>query len=423
MAGSEWMAVIAVLLCAVAVLPGTLGVLMLTHKLAADASGARFIYGQSKWVLVTSAVLLLAAIYQTLTGGGISALVLVAIVAYGGILVFGFFMHTSLMFQPVREPVFIGLGEAIQQFGPDEEVVGVIDQAGKPHAFIARLARRPHVVYQPKGEAPFIMTHCILAHSSMSYALAGEFSAPDISISAVLANNMVFYDKSSRCSVIQIENKARDEDMLLQTVPTVTVKLSTWQALYPESKVWVRAKEWRDFFYLKLLARADVIDPSSPVMVYALQNPKDERLPMKSLVLGLRHGVQNRAYPVALFTQAPLINDRLGDKDLLLISAFDHDYIQVFDRAIAPDTTLVFKPSSVPGRFVDTLTESEWTPQGHCASGHYAGRQLQAFAHYNKMFWYVWADFFPGTDIYSQPPANPARQQQTTPGSLAAAGG
>lgn len=403
MAGLEWMAMSAVLLCAVAVLPGTLGVLMLTHKLAADASGARFIYGQSAWVFAISATLLAAAIYGAATGGGLSAVLLVSVAAYGGIGVFGFFMHTSLLFRPVREPTFISLDAALERFSPDEEVVGVIDRHGKPHAFVTHLARRPHVVYQPEGEAPFIMTHCILAHSSMSYALEGKFSAPDISISAVLANNMVFYDKSSRCSVIQIQNKARDEDWSLQTVSTVMVKLATWKSLYPESKVWVRPNEWRDFFYLKLLARADVIDPASPVKVYALQNPQDERLPMKSLVLGLRNGTDTRAYPVSLFAQTPLINDRLGDRNLLLTAAFDDDYIQVFDREIEPGTTLTFDLSSTPGWFVDTQTGSEWAPHGQCTRGHYAGRQLRPFAHYNKIFWYVWADFFPETDVYSQP--------------------
>jgi len=402
MAGFEWLAVVAVLLCAVAVLPGTLGVLMLTHKLAADASGARFIYGRSAWVLAVSVFLLAAAIYSSEIRDGFSVFMLTTIVMYCGILIFGFFMHTSLMFKPVRKPVFISMEEALKRFGPDEEVVGVIDQSGKPHAFVARLARRPHVVYQSEGDAPFIMTHCILAHSSMSYALEGEFSAPDISISAVLANNMVFYDKSSRCSVIQIENKARDEDMSLQTVSTVTVSLATWQSLYPESRVWVRPREWRDIFYLKLLSRADVIDPASPVMVYALQNPLDERLPMKSLVLGVRSGAENRTYPVSVFAQAPLINDHLGDTALLLLAAFDDDYIQVFDRQVEPGTTLTFKSSSRPGWFVDTDTDSEWSPQGQCMAGHYAGHQLRPFAHYNKMFWYVWADFFPGTDIYSQ---------------------
>jgi len=408
MAVSEWLAIVAVLLCALAVLPGTLGVLMFTHKLAADASGARFIYGLSGWVLAVSAVLLVAAIYPAVSADSFSLVLLGAIAAYGSVLVFGFFMHTSLMFKPVRKPTFVSLDAAIKRFSPDEEVVGVIDQNGKPHAFVARLARRPHVVYQPEGDAPFIMTHCILAHSSMSYALEGSFSAPDISISAVLANNMVFYDKTSRCSVIQIENKTRGENMALQTVSTVTLKISTWQSLYPESRVWVRPREWRDIFYLRLLSRADVIDPASPVKVYALQNPQDDRLSMKSLVLGLRNGDDNRAYPVPLFAQTPLINDQLGDKHLLLVSAFDADYIQVFDREVAPGATLTFKLSSTPGNFVDTHGDSEWSPQGKCISGSYAGRQLQLFPHYNKIFWYVWADFFPATDIYSQPSDEPA---------------
>lgn len=401
MAGSEWMAALAVLLCALAVLPGTLGVLMLTHKLAADAAGARFIYGRSIWVLAVSVLLIALAVYQSLTGDGVSLITLAAIVIYVGILLFGFFMHTSLMFKPVRQPTFVSIDEALQRFGPDEEVVGVIDQQGKPHAFVTRLARRPHVVYQPEGDAPFIMTHCILAHSSMSYALEGEFSAPDISISAVLANNMVFYDKSSRCSVIQIENRARGDGMSLQTVATVNVRLSTWQSLYPESRVWVRPREWRDVFYLKLLSRAEVIDPESPVMVYALQNPADERLPMKSLVLGVRNGVDTKTYPVSVFAQEPVINDRLGDKDLLLIAAFENDYIQVFDRQIESGTSLDFKPASRPGYFIDTQTDSEWSAQGQCITGQYAGRQLRPYPHYNKMFWYVWADFQPGTEIYA----------------------
>ena len=405
------MGISAVLLCAVAVLPGTLGVLMLTHKLAADATGARFIYGQSVWVLVASAVLLIFAIYEATSSGGLSIVMLASIAAYGGILVFGFFMHTALLFRPVREPTFISLDEAMKRFGPDEEVVGVIDQNGKPFAFVARLARRPHVVYQTEGEAPFIMTHCILAHSSMSYALEGDFSNPDISISAVLANNMVFYDRSNRCSVIQIQDKARDEDLVFQTVSTVAVRLATWQSLYPQSRVWVRAKEWRDFFYLKLLARADIIDPTSPVMIYALENPLDERLPMKSMVLGVRNGSDNRAYPISLFDNAPLVNDQLGDRALLLVAAFDNDYIQVFDREIESGTVLTFRPSSTPNQFVDTQTGSEWGPQGQGIEGHYSGRQLQPYAHYNKIFWYVWADFFPETDLCLEVPVSDLSQE------------
>ena len=43
MTGFEIMAIVSALLCALAILPGTLGILMLTNKIAADAAGARLI--------------------------------------------------------------------------------------------------------------------------------------------------------------------------------------------------------------------------------------------------------------------------------------------------------------------------------------------------------------------------------------------
>jgi len=201
------LAIIAVPLIALGVLPGTLGVLMLTNRIAASPAGARYIYSQSGLLIVVALLLLAYAGYQSAMAGTYSILVISSMAAVAILLIYGFLMHAKLLFKPVRKPVFISIDAALEKYGPDEEVVGVIDKTGKPFAFVARLARRPHIVYQTKGEAPFIMTHCILAHSSMSYALEGNFSNPDITITAALANNMVFYEKSSRCSVVQINNR------------------------------------------------------------------------------------------------------------------------------------------------------------------------------------------------------------------------
>ncbi len=400
MTGSESLAIVAVVLGAVAILPGSLGVLMLTHKIAASASGARFVYGQSFWLLMISVIAMAAALFQAVANQSSSLVLWGAVVAYLGVLVFGFFMHVRLNFRPVRKPSFISVDEAIEKFGPAEEVIGVIDDVGTPYAFVARLARRPHIVYQPEGNAPFFITHCILSHSSMAYAMQDKFRQPDIIVTAVLANNMVFYERSNKCAVIQLENGAHDPDLPLMTVPTVMVSLKTWQSLYPDSKVWIRDREWRDTFYLKLLARADVIDPDSPVMVYALQRPLDSRLPMKSYVLGVQIGEENKTYPVSLFDRQQLIEDEIGGRPLLITAANEGDYVQVFDRRIEPGKVLTFKPAGMGDRFIDSETGSEWLPTGQCSSGSYQGRQLQAVPHYNKIFWYVWADFFPGTEIY-----------------------
>ena len=392
------LAIIAVLLTALAVLPGTLGILMLTNRIAASPAGARYIYSQSGALIVIALALLAYAGYRSALAGAYSTAVIGAMVAIALLLIYGFLMHAKMLFRPVREPIFISIEEALEKFGPDEEIVGVVGGDGKPYAFIARLARRPHIVYQTEGDSPFIMTHCILAHSSMSYALEGNFSNPDITITAALANNMVFYEKSSRCSVVQIHNRFEGSNDPLSTVPTVMTSLKTWKNLYPDSPVWMRSVEWRDVFYLKLLARADVIVPSSPVMVYALQHQLDERLPMKSLVLGLLSGDQSRAYPVDVVADRKVMNDQIADMRLAIF-CFD-DLMQVFDRRVDGDAILTFEKSDQDDRFVDVETGSEWSATGACMSGQYEGRQLSAIPHYNKIFWYVWSDYFPGGEIF-----------------------
>ena len=306
-------------------------------------------------------------------------------------------MHAKLLFRPVQNPLFISLDEAIEKYGPDEEVVGVTDNDGKPFAFIARLARRPHIVYQPEGDSPFIMTHCILAHSSMSYALEGDFQKPEITITAALANNMVFYEKSNRCSVVQIHNRLEGRNEPLSTVPTIMTSLRTWQGLYPDSPVWMRPKEWRDTFYLKILARADVIDPSSPVMVYPLQHELDQRLPMKSLVLGVLADGHSRTYPAVVVANQKVINDQLGDTPLAVFCV--DDYMQVFDRRIVGATLTFDRAEHGPG-FVDRESGSEWSATGRCVAGERHGTQLAAIPHYNKIFWFVWSDYFPNCEIY-----------------------
>jgi len=313
-------------------------------------------------------------------------------------------MHAKLLFKPVTKPKYASLDEAIEKFGAAEEDIGVIDRNGNPYAYIARLARRPHIVFQPEGDAPFIMSHCILAHSSMSYALEGNFSDPDVTITAALANNMVFYDKTSRCSVVQLRNRLEGRNDALATLPTIMTSLGSWKKYYAQSPVWTRAMSWRDFFYLRLLSRANVIDPASPVMVYPLQHEQDQRLPMKSLVLGVLEGSLARTYPIAIVTSRKVINDQLGGKSLAIFC--NNDFAQVYDRRIDSATVLSFEWSEQADKFIDRESGSEWSAIGACVGGEHLGRQLAPVAHYNKIFWYVWADYFPNSEVFDNREGN-----------------
>ncbi len=396
MSASEIILVASTALCAVVVLPGTLGILMLTNRMVATPAGARLIYQYSVPLIAVSIVSFIAGLYMT----GLTVFSIVASVVLVGICTFGFLMHAGLMFRPVREPRFTSIERAMEEFGPEEEVVGVLNTDGQPYGFVARLARRPHIVYQPHGDAPFIMTHCILSHSSMAYAATGQFREPDIVITAALANNMVFYEKRNRCSVIQIQNQSRDGALILDTLPTLMMRLGNWQKLFPDSSVWTRAGQWRDTFYLNVLARADVIDPASSTLVYPLQHVADERLPMKSLVAGVNVGAVARAYPLAPLTVETLLVDELGGRSIVVVAAFDGDYVQVFDRKVENGMILGFSPL-IDGQFTDTQTDSTWDLRGQCVAGELKGTQLMPVPHYNKIFWFAWADYYPHTEIYN----------------------
>lgn len=401
MAGSEWLAAVATLMCAISILPGTLGILMWTNRFAAQASGARLIYQRSQLLFALSLLGMIISWVWALRGDTVPPIVIGSSILFAGVLGFGFLMHTRLLFQPVLKPRFISIEQALKEFDGSEEVVGVIDPDNRPWAFIARLARRPHIVHQPEGSAPFMMTHCILSHSSMAYENSGAFNQPEIMITAAIANNMVFYDRKNRCSITQLHNASADGSLSLKTLPTIMMSLTSWALLYPQSSVWIRPKTWRDIFYLKVLSRAEVIDPASPVLIYPLMNGTDDRLSLKQLVLGVEVNGEERAYPMAALGSDTVINDELGATPVLVVTAFDGDYAQVFSREVEPGRVLTFGRKDNTDQFTDQETQSVWSLDGNCTRGTLQGSRLRPIPHYNKIFWFAWADYHPGTDVYT----------------------
>ena len=396
---TDVLALLAAALAALAVLPGSLGVLMLTNRIAATDWGARLISRVAPWVLALAFLPAALAAYRWWRIGDITIWGKLGLAAFLGVLVFGFLMHTRFLFRPVKRPKFLRADEARRRFGDEEEVVGVLDRTGRPWGFIARLARRPHIVVQGSGAAPFMMSHCILAHSSIAYALDEDSRDPDLAITAAIANNLVFYEARKGCSVIQMHNRSRRGDWRLETLPTYSVSLKRWAELFPDSPIWYRDPEWRDQFYLKLLARADVIDPQSPTIVYPLQHPVDRRLPMKALVLGVEADGEAVAYPAALFPGTRLVEDRVGGLPIAIFSDEDGDFVAVYDRRLDGRVlSFAFDPQS--GLWRERETGSGFAVTGEAVDGPLAGRRLRPVAHYNKMFWYVWADFHPGCRVH-----------------------
>ncbi|MDP3072925.1 MAG: DUF3179 domain-containing (seleno)protein [Opitutaceae bacterium] len=394
------LALAAFLLAALAVLPGCLGFLVFTHTLTATPAGAWFVYVAAIPLYALSALLLLAAFILARRRRSRLRWVVLSAVAFGGVSLFGFLMHTGFLFRPVTQPEYVSLDEAIHRFGESEPIVGVLDGEGRPYAYIARLARRPHIVQQPEGDAPFMMSHCILANSSMAYALDPDAPPPHISISSVLANNLIYYDHGTKNTVQQVYNCSLDGRDRLTSLPTVTTTLAAWQTLYPESKVWVRPREWRDTFYLKLLARASVIDQQSPDLVYPLQRPADPRLPLKAYVMGVQSGDESCAYPLDALVRDGVLQDDFAGRPLVFFASSDGEFVQLYSRRVPGDGRVLNFTALPDGSAIrDGETGSRWDVAGRCIAGELRGTRLAPVPHYSRIFWCVWADFSPKSEV------------------------
>jgi len=58
-------------------------------------------------------------------------------------------------------------------------------------------------------------------------------------------------------------------------------------------------------------------------------------------------------------------------------------------------------------------SNSEWTATGACTAGKYQGKKPTLVPHYNKIFWYVWSDYFPDGDIFESRESNTASASGT----------
>jgi len=124
----------------------------------------------------------------------------------------------------------------------------------------------------------------------------------------------------------------------------------------------------------------------------------NEKLPARTLVVGVEAGGKSKAYPVdALAGQNPVL-DRVGDAPVLVLLAEDGKSVRVFDRQLDGRTLEFFqRPDS--RELIDAETGSVWDFTGTATSGALAGKRLARFQPV-KDYWFDWRKYHPDTGVY-----------------------
>jgi hypothetical protein len=125
----------------------------------------------------------------------------------------------------------------------------------------------------------------------------------------------------------------------------------------------------------------------------------DPRLPGYEPIIGLEAGRARRAYPLEVLRKEQVVNDYLDGQPVLLIANPKTDTVTVFSRNLR-GRTLSFQTRPQSGDIVDVETGSRWNAYGECVAGQLRGRRLDALVG-RAQFWWSWAAFHAGTDIYT----------------------
>ncbi|MGY5451603.1 DUF3179 domain-containing (seleno)protein [Agarivorans sp. MS3-6] len=294
--------------------------------------------------------------------------------------------------------VFVNTEQAQQYYHDDESVI-VYEYAGQARAHSDKQLVRPHVVGdRSDGPANVVMTYCGLTNLGM--AVVPEINGQALSLRPVLQleNNLVMADANTDQPIQQLWGRKECDVTAgnageMQQVATFRMPFAKFKQAYPNGLVFVndylekglRPPFWRNpvvyvydrmielIFGLAINAQHKMEKPIFPTIKHV-----DERLPSKQLVWAFNIGESYFAYTEAfLRSQGGLVSIEAEGQTIVVNYDQEMQSLGVF-----------YNPNQQPVIGLDFAGNLE------------NGEQLKRVETLKAgIFWIVWANFFPQTEL------------------------
>jgi hypothetical protein len=173
-----------------------------------------------------------------------------------------------------------------------------------------------------------------------------------------------------------------------------------WRRDHPTTDAMAPDPRFKMGYFARSQSRSG--DPLLPPTFPETIQSRDPRLPLETLLLGVRVGGHARAYPyVRLAKGAGVVEEPLGDVPLTVWYDPAQRSAAAFD-ARSDGKTLHFTRTEQAGatRFRDGETGTLWDLEGRAVSGPGAGKRLTRPTQLLTE-WYGWFAHFPATTIWS----------------------
>ncbi len=208
---------------------------------------------------------------------------------------------------------------------------------------------------------------------------------------ALWRDALIFYDRESGSYWSQIDGRSvngKYKGKQLEELPSIQTTWGQWKKMHPDTMVLKPDKRSRGG------SPYAGYNKSETMGVLGTKNP-DDRLPGKTLVLGVEGDGSFLAIPLGLLEEKRILNVDLDEHPVLLVSAPGGDGYAY--RPVHGEARLHFKEED--GVLMDTESGSRWDPAtGKAISGKLSGSMLPRLET-RKIYWFVWASFHPETGL------------------------
>ena len=299
-----------------------------------------------------------------------------------------------------------------------DRVLGVVANDAA-RAYPHRLGWKHEVINDQLGGQYISVTFCPLTSTGLVFnATAPDSAQIEFGVSGVVLNsNLVLYDRRDEKTLypqmIYVGISGEYRGRHLQLLPVVETTWGLWRALHPHTTV-VQAATGLDRYpdYIRALYPLEGYrhypygnyrsDHRMIIFPLTTARPSD-RLSAKEMVLGLRAAWETKAYPFTRMPNKAVINDRIGDRAVLVLyhlaTATAIPYSRVVDGQLLT-FRILSRSDDLPLAFADVETGSEWNMLGEALAGPLKGAQLEQIPAYNSM-WFGWSAYWPETRLWN----------------------
>lgn len=298
---------------------------------------------------------------------------------------------------PLDDPSFVPASQ-VDYLLQHEPVLGaVID--GDARAYPLRILDWHEMVNHRIGDRQVALAYCTLCGAGVLYATEVDGGVLTFSTSGLLyQSNKLMYDRQTETlwnhmTGSPVMGPLAGSGIVLERLPLVRATWEDWLARHPETLV-LNIETGYSREYLPGAAYGDY--PGSSELLFPIAQRSD-LLPLKAEVFALLVEGEPRAYPLDVLAEARVVNDRVGDVPVVLISGRDSGtraYLRG-DREFRPR-------SPVNGDGSISLADQDGTTW---IAGEEALTVEDGDVHLERLgghvtFWFGWFSFYPHTTVY-----------------------